>query len=69
MMMRIIFIAPTMTEYSLFGGIVGQAVLGFVLVSLTTVAVIWLTAKIFRVGILMYGKRPTLPEIVKWVRY
>jgi len=36
---------------------------------LTIVLLIWLVAKIFRVGILMYGKRPTLPEIVKWLRY
>jgi ABC-2 type transport system permease protein len=28
-----------------------------------------LSARIFRVGILMYGKRPTLPEIVTWVRH
>lgn len=27
-----------------------------------------LAAKIFRVGILMYGKRPSLPEIIKWLR-
>lgn len=26
-------------------------------------------ARIYRVGILMYGKRPTLPEIIKWVKY
>lgn len=69
MVMRIIFVVPTLTEYSLFSGIIGQAVLGFVLVCVTTLVVVWLTAKIFRVGILMYGKRPTLPEIVKWVRY
>lgn len=30
---------------------------------------IWLSGKIFRVGILMYGKRPNLPELIKWVRY
>ncbi|MBZ5553849.1 MAG: ABC transporter permease [Acidobacteriia bacterium] len=30
---------------------------------------IWLSAKIYRVGILMYGKRPTLPELVRWLRY
>lgn len=30
---------------------------------------IWLTARIYRVGILMYGKKPTLKEILRWVRY
>ncbi|MCA9728427.1 MAG: ABC transporter permease [Candidatus Eisenbacteria bacterium] len=29
----------------------------------------WLSARIFRVGLLMYGKRPDLPELLKWVRY
>ena len=29
----------------------------------------WISAKIYRVGILLYGKRPTVPEIVKWLRY
>lgn len=29
----------------------------------------WISAKIYRVGILMSGKRPTLPEVIKWVRY
>ncbi len=69
MMMRVIFLAPTLTEYSLFSGIVGEATLGFIIVCLTVVGMIWLTSKIFRIGILMYGKRPTLPEIIKWVRY
>jgi ABC-2 type transport system permease protein len=36
-------------------------------------ATIWgilvLCAKIYRVGILMYGKRPTLPELLKWLKY
>jgi ABC-2 type transport system permease protein len=30
---------------------------------------IWLTAKIYRVGILMYGKRPNFGEILKWIRF
>ena len=30
---------------------------------------VWVTSRIYRVGILMYGKRPTLPEILKWLRY
>jgi ABC-2 type transport system permease protein len=29
---------------------------------------IWIVSKIYRVGILMYGKRPTLPEMIKWIR-
>jgi len=30
---------------------------------------IWIASKIYRVGILMYGKRPTLPEIARWLKY
>ena len=30
--------------------------------------VTWLAAKIFRIGILMYGKRPALKEILHWLR-
>ncbi len=69
MMMRIIFIAPSATHYSFFSGILGEATLAFIILLLTTLAVIWASARIFRVGILMYGKRPTLAEIVKWVKY
>ncbi|MCS6884642.1 MAG: ABC transporter permease [Acidobacteriota bacterium] len=29
----------------------------------------WVGSKIYRVGILMYGKRPSLPEVVKWLKY
>ncbi len=37
-------------------------------IALTIVAAMWVCARIYRVGILMYGKRPTLPEIWRWVR-
>jgi ABC-2 type transport system permease protein len=30
---------------------------------------IWFASRIYRVGILMYGKRATLPEILRWMRY
>jgi ABC-2 type transport system permease protein len=39
------------------------------LLVLTTWGMIWLCSRIYRVGILMYGKRPTLPEIMKWIKY
>jgi ABC-2 type transport system permease protein len=40
----------------------------FLLVS-TIAGILILCARIYRIGILMYGKRPTLPEIVKWLKY
>ncbi len=40
-----------------------------VLLLVTVLLMIWLTSKIYRVGILMYGKRPSFAEIIKWVRY
>ncbi len=46
-----------------------EVLLSIVLLIITIIGLIWLVAKIFRVGILMYGKRPTLPELVKWIKY
>jgi ABC-2 type transport system permease protein len=40
----------------------------FLLVA-TIGGILILCARIYRIGILMYGKRPTLPEIVKWLKY
>ena len=31
--------------------------------------VIWFSTKLYRIGILMYGKRATLPELFRWLRY
>lgn len=31
--------------------------------------VLWFSARLYRIGILMYGKRATLPEIMRWIRY
>jgi ABC-2 type transport system permease protein len=32
-------------------------------------AVLWVSSRLYRVGILMYGKRATLPELLRWLRY
>jgi ABC-2 type transport system permease protein len=32
-------------------------------------AVLWISSRLYRVGILMYGKRATLPELLRWLRY
>jgi len=36
---------------------------------LTTWGMLGLSSRIYRVGILMYGKRPTLPELRRWLKY
>ncbi|HKY31480.1 MAG TPA: ABC transporter permease [Candidatus Polarisedimenticolia bacterium] len=34
----------------------------------TILATTWMAARIYRTGVLMYGKRPTIPELLRWVR-
>lgn len=46
-----------------------QIVLSIVLQILAIWGMVWVCARIYRIGILMYGKRPTLPEILKWIKY
>src|ERR1051325_5901542 len=46
-----------------------QIGLSIALMLATIYGMIWLCGRIYRVGILMYGKKPTLPEIMKWVKY
>jgi ABC-2 type transport system permease protein len=46
-----------------------QIALSLVLLLFAIVVVIYASAKIYRVGILMYGKRPTIPELFRWLRY
>ena len=35
----------------------------------TIYAILWVASRIYRVGILMYGKKPNLPEILRWLKY
>jgi len=46
-----------------------QMLLSIALLFLTVIFIVKLAAKIYRVGILMYGKKPTYGEIVKWLKY
>jgi ABC-2 type transport system permease protein len=43
------------------------ASLGFLLIG--CVAALWVASRIYRVGLLMYGKRPTIREMARWVSY
>jgi ABC-2 type transport system permease protein len=44
---------------------VGAVIAG---IALAVVAAIWVAARIYRVGLLMYGKRPNLPELMRWIK-
>ncbi len=46
-----------------------QIAASIVLMVLTIIGMIWIVGRIYRVGVLMYGKRPGLREIMKWIRY
>lgn len=46
-----------------------QILLGYALTTAFVAGLLWMCAKIYRVGILMHGKRPTLAELGRWLRY
>jgi ABC-2 type transport system permease protein len=46
-----------------------QIALSVVLLLGTIYAMLSICSRIYRIGILMYGKRPTLPEMLKWMKY
>ena len=52
-----------------FGIPIWQVVVSAVLLTGTFVGMTWVAAKIYRTGILMYGKKPTYKEIFKWLKY
>ncbi len=59
MMVRITVQMPPMWEI----------LLSLVLLAAAIAGALWVAGRIFRVGLLMYGKRPDLPELMKWIRY
>jgi len=58
MMIRLTTKAPPMWEI----------VASLALLATTTVLLVWIAGRVFRTAILLYGKRPTLREIGRWVR-
>ncbi|HSG49646.1 MAG TPA: ABC transporter permease [Longimicrobiales bacterium] len=73
-MAMVLSFVPFFTPILMFArAVVGGATLlevgvSVILMAGTVLAVAWLAGRIYKVGILMSGKRPTLPEIVRWVR-
>ncbi|MFK8060458.1 MAG: ABC transporter permease [Polaribacter sp.] len=52
-----------------FGVSWGELAISMSLLVVTFVFMVWLAAKIYRVGILMYGKKPTYKDLYKWIKY
>ena len=52
------------------GGVpIWEVVVSILLLIVTFIGIVWLAAKIYRVGILMYGKKPSYRDIFKWLKY
>lgn len=52
------------------GGVpIWQLVSSILILMATFIGIVWLAAKIYRVGILMYGKKPSYKELFKWLKY
>ena len=52
-----------------FGVPLWQELLSLLLLYASAFAMIWISWFIYRVGILMYGKKPSFRELAKWIRY
>lgn len=52
-----------------FGIPAWEIVLSLVLLVLSVLFMVWLAAKIYRVGIFMYGKKPSVKDLIRWARY
>lgn len=55
-------------RYLLDGASLGQVFLSLGILLASTLAVVWLAARVYRVGILMYGKRASFREVLHWIR-
>ncbi|WP_242093187.1 ABC transporter permease [Aestuariivivens sediminicola] len=52
-----------------FGVPLWQQIVALLLLIATFMFTVWFAAKIYRVGILMYGKKPSYKELIKWIKY
>lgn len=52
-----------------FGVPLWEELLSLAILYGTSLFFVWFSGKIYRVGILMYGKKPTVKEMIRWVRY
>ena len=46
-----------------------EQIISLTILFLSVILIIWIAAKIYRIGILMYGKKPSYKELLKWLKY
>lgn len=52
-----------------FGVAVWELILSFAILFASAIGMTWLASRIYRVGILLYGKKPSYKELFKWIKY
>ncbi len=46
-----------------------EQIVSLLILFLTVILIIWIAAKIYRIGILMYGNKPSYKDLIKWLKY
>ena len=46
-----------------------EQIISVLILFISVILIIWIAAKIYRIGILMYGKKPSYKELIKWLKY
>ena len=64
------FTSPmTMMTRIPFGIPTWEIITSLIILYISFVGMVWVSAKIYRVGIFMYGKKPSIKELIKWINY
>lgn len=64
------FTSPMVMMARIPSGIPGwEIAVSLVVLYITFFVMVWIAAKIYRVGIFMYGKKPTIKDLIRWTRY
>lgn len=64
------FTSPmTMMTRIPFGISTWESIVSIIILYASFIFMVWVSAKIYRVGIFMYGKKPNIKELIKWIKY
>ena len=64
------FTSPIVMMMRIPNGVpISEQIISLLILYLTVILIIWIAAKIYRIGILMYGKKPSYKDLIKWLKY